>query len=73
MSGGDPIIRYAELGDGTEEFDEFIAQGCDIHLERMGDASWWLGVTTADGREWYISVGAVSHRARGYAICEEDV
>lgn len=68
----DPIIRYAEMGDGTEEFDEFIATGCDIHLERMGEAQWWLSVITADGREWAINVGAVNTRAKGYGICEED-
>jgi hypothetical protein len=71
-SDSEPIIRYAELDDGTEEFDEFIAHNATVHFEAMDDAQWWIGVTLPDGRSWSINCGARNSRAKGYAICEED-
>lgn len=67
----DPIIRYADFGNG-EEFDEFIAYNATVHIEGMGKTSWWIGVTLADGRMWHINLGAVNERAKFYATCEED-
>lgn len=67
-----PIIRYAELDDGTTEFDEFVAHNATVHFEVMGEAQFWIGVTLTDGRSWAINCGAKSARAKGFAICEED-
>jgi hypothetical protein len=71
-SDSEPIIRYAELDDGTEEFDEFIAHNATVHFEAMDDSDFWIGVTLPDGRSWSINCGARNSRAKGYAICEED-
>lgn len=68
----DPIIRYATLDNGETEFDEFVAHNATVHVEAMGETSWWIGVTLPDGRSWAINLGAVNPRAKFYAICEED-
>lgn len=64
-----PIIRYAQMHDG-ETFDEFIATDATVHIEAMGPASWWIGVTV-DDRMWHINLGAENVRAKSFAVCEE--
>lgn len=64
-----PTIRYAKIA-GEEVFDEFIAHNATIHLEAMGNASWWIGVEI-DGRMWHINIGAHNDRVKSYAVCEE--
>lgn len=67
-----PEVRYVTLADGCEEFDEFVANGVDIHFEAMGQSAWWIGITDPNtGRSWHINCGAVNERAKGYAHCEE--
>lgn len=65
-------VRYVTLADGTEEFDEFVARGVNVHFEAMGESAWWIGITDpATGRVWHINCGAVNERAKGYANCEQ--
>jgi len=66
----EPIIRHATGDDDSTYFDEFIANGVDIHFEAMGQAQWWMSIRHADGRMWFINCGAVDDRAKGYARCE---
>ena len=65
-----PEIRYADMGGGRIDFDEFLATGCDIHFEAMGDAQWWMSVTVGE-RTWHLNWGAKNSRAQGFAIVEE--
>ena len=65
-----PEIRYADMGGGRIDFDEFLAKGCDIHFEAMADSEWWMSVAVGD-RMWHLNWGAKNPRAAGYAICEE--
>jgi hypothetical protein len=69
-ASSDPIIRYADLGNGPE-FDEFIAHNATVHVEAMGRTSWWIGVDLPDGRTWHINLGAMNERAKFYARCDD--
>lgn len=66
----EPVIRYAALDDRNQVFNEFIATGVGIHLEATGQAQWWMSVRHPDGRMWFIELGAVNDRAKGYAHCD---
>ncbi len=41
-------VRYATLENGEQEFDEIVASNCDVHLEKMDEGLFYLGVETAD-------------------------
>lgn len=65
-----PIIRTDDDG----RLDEFVARNVNVHFEAMGEAQFWIGIhDPATGRSWMLNCGAVSNRATGYAMCEEDV
>ena len=64
-------VRYQADSDGTEELDEVIAERAHVHLERMGDAQWWLGITIGK-RTHHINIGAINPRAKGYGWVEVD-
>ena len=56
-------MREARKHDG--ELDEFVADDvASIHLERMDDGHWWLGVTHQDGAETHINLST----KRGAAV-----
>jgi hypothetical protein len=68
--GTEPIIRYADLIDGTTVLDEVIATNASIHLEKMNQAQWWMALHIGE-REWHINLGAQNPRAKDYAFIEE--
>jgi hypothetical protein len=39
-------VRIAKLDDGTDEFDEVVAENCTVHLEKMSDHMFTLMVYT---------------------------
>jgi hypothetical protein len=43
-------VRHATLDDGRTEFDEIVASNCTVHLEKMDDGKFYLGVETATER-----------------------
>ncbi|MBM4592355.1 hypothetical protein [Prescottella equi] len=66
-----PQVRHVTVG-GVEEFEEFVANGVNVHFEAMGQNAWWIGITDPKtGRSWHINCGSVNERAKGYARCEE--
>lgn len=34
------------------DIDEIVMTGVDVHIEQMGELSWWIGITGADGCYW---------------------
>lgn len=58
--------------DENTGIDEVIARAADIHVERMNDGSWWIGLTEADGRVHHLTLSTVRN-ARITANLEEDV
>ena len=58
--------------DDTRQFlDEIIAHDVQcLHLEAMGDAQFWIGLTLANGEYWHINLGARNERAKGYCLAE---
>lgn len=32
--------------------DEIVASNCDLHIEQMTDASWFMGIRAPDGTHW---------------------
>ncbi|MGB7234487.1 MAG: hypothetical protein WBD41_00770 [Rhodococcus sp. (in: high G+C Gram-positive bacteria)] len=71
MAVDDVEVRYATNADGTEEFDEFVANDVAIHLEALDECAWYLNVHAKDGRVWQINLGSKSGRAKGFANCEQ--
>lgn len=74
---GEPIDTRSDgtqfrYDDATRQvLDEIIAHGVQyLHLEAMGDAQWWIGLTLANGEYWHINLGARSERAKGYCFAE---
>lgn len=39
-------VRYATLDNGEQEFDEIVADNATVHLEKMDDGKFYLGVST---------------------------
>lgn len=63
-----PAIRTSADG----QLDEFFAENAFIHIERMGDASWWIGIDLPDGQHWMINFGTVNRRAKVVFTIEKD-
>lgn len=58
--------------EGFDGLDEFIAHGCDVHLERMDAASWWIGITMPDSNEFHLCFGAHNQRARTFCRIQHE-
>jgi cytochrome P450 len=55
--------------DGT--LDEVVASRPElVHLERMAETDWSLGINMPDGTRIAVNFGAVNRRAKTYAIAE---
>lgn len=61
--------RWILRDDGQGELDEVVAHGAGVHLERMGDNNWWLGIQVG-GEVLHVSIGA--KRAKVTAAASED-
>jgi hypothetical protein len=42
-------VRYVSRADGSRELDEIVARECSVHLEKMSEHEFYLGITTANG------------------------
>lgn len=49
--------------DSKGEIDDIIANGCALHIERMSDDGWYLGIDGADGSHWQFWLGAKNRRS----------
>lgn len=59
-SGPEPSggrLRVREDEDGLDDL--FCINPATVHLERMDQCSWWLGITFDDGTVVHVNVGAV--------------
>lgn len=54
------------------DLDELVVHDCDVHLERMADNTWWMGITLADGKQTQLIVNIGAKRARVDAWVELD-
>jgi hypothetical protein len=61
--------RWILRDDGQGDLDEVVAHAAGVHLERMGDNNWWLGIQVA-GEVLHVSIGA--KRATVTATASED-
>lgn len=52
-------IEFRYYGD---ELDEIVATNVSLHFECMGTGSWWMGITTPDGRNFAVNLGVKSTR-----------
>lgn len=67
---GAPGELQVRMYDG--ELDEIVVRDCDLHLERMEDNSWWMGITLADGKQTMLMVNIGAKRAKVDAWVELD-
>jgi len=68
MKGENYTVRLDQNG----QLDELLCDGANIHLERMGDTSWWMGIALPNGRYISVNFGAVNKRAKFYLNIQED-
>lgn len=60
-------VRYATLDNGEQEFDEIVATNATVHLEKMSNGKFYLGVTTPteDVKFWIFAkrggIGALEY------------
>ena len=43
--------------------DEIVAHACNVHVEQMDAAGWYMGVMASDGSYWQFWFGAKNRRA----------
>lgn len=56
-------VRIATLDGGRQEFDEIVATNATVHLEKMDNGRFYLGVTTPteDVKFWIFAKNGCSH------------
>jgi len=52
------------------ELDEVVARDAFVHIEKMDDGRWWIGIDV-DDRHYAINLGVVNRRAKTYAFIED--
>src|SRR5687768_15604762 len=53
-------VEVRRQGDGI---DEIVARNCSLHIERMSDHGWFVGVEGSDGSYWQFWLGAKNGRS----------
>lgn len=54
--------------DADDVLDEVVCfKPAVVHLERIDNCAWWLGITFEDGTEVHVNVGAINQRSRPFA------
>ncbi len=48
--------------DGPGIIDEIVAHGCDLHIEQMDAAGWYMGIEASDGSYWQFWFGSKNRR-----------
>lgn len=72
---GEKQLRHKHTGPGYElryeagGLDEVVAQDAHVHLERMGDDRWWMGVDLPSGIHLGLTLGS-RREAFVEAACE---
>ena len=54
----------------TGEFDETFVANASVHIERMDDTAYWIGIYTPDGKGIMVNTGV--YRGEWYFNVEED-
>jgi hypothetical protein len=52
-------IEFRYYGD---ELDEIVATNVSLHFECMGTGSWWMNLTTPDGRDFAVNLGVTNRK-----------
>jgi hypothetical protein len=68
-----PLVRYARLDDDSVEFDEVVATNATVHLEKMNDRQFFLGVENSVGRVSVFLGAKRAHVAGSVSETEGDV
>lgn len=61
----EPIFRLDQNG----EFDEFFASNAFVHIERMNERGFWIGITPRNGHTVHVNTGA--YRGKWYFRIED--
>ena len=51
-----PSLSWQPDRDDKHSIDDLFAEGCSVHLERMDNGFYWMGIYCADGREIHIDI-----------------
>lgn len=57
--------------DNDGQLDELFCHA-DIHLERMDDNQWWMGINLPEGRSLRLTFGGISKRSKVKVLLMED-
>ena len=49
--------------DDDGSIDEIIAKGCSVHIERMSNDGWFMGIDATDGSYWQFWFGSKNLRS----------
>lgn len=52
------------------EFDEAFIDARHVHIERMGNRGWWIGIWTKDGSQIHVNTGI--HQGTWFFNVDED-
>lgn len=63
----EPRITHTEDGVLDEVFTDRVFS---VHLERMDNTAWWIGIYLNDGSSIQVHVGAVNQQAKPYGHAE---
>jgi hypothetical protein len=63
LSPSEQLIIWEQDG----ELDEVIAYNATVHIERMDNVAWWIGITLPDGTGVHVNLGAVNQRAKPFS------
>lgn len=61
-------IRADYVGDHLDDL--VVTDVALVHFEAMSANTWWIGITTTDGREIHINCGAVNPKAKSWAVTD---
>ena len=50
--------------DDKGAIDEIVAKSCDVHVERMSDSGWFMGLTAANGDYHQFWFGAANVKTK---------
>lgn len=57
------MSESVELRWQESDLDEIVAHGCSVHVERMTDSSYYLGIEAEDGTCWQFFISAKNGRS----------
>jgi len=60
---GREMVEAVEVRRQNDEIDEVVAQNCGLHIERMSEHGWFIGIEGADGSYWQFWLGAKNMRS----------